>query len=384
MLPSDPDRLFWALVAPVVTIAVTTAFVLLGGGGRLALASGLLSLAVVEISSSAALAWREPKVEMWLEPEYYQAHPFLGWAPKPGITSRAWKRMDGQTIYDVVYEIDAHGRRVTPLETPGPRPRFLLFFGGAFAFGEGVTADETLPYQTARRLPDHTPYNYGFHGYGPQHLLARLEAGGVREQVAEDQGSLVYVFIDSHVNRAVGSLVVYSGWADTAPHYELTRDGTPIRRGSFTTGRFWTSLLYNALGRSAAVRLFRIEHPFAIGEPQVEFAARLFARAQELFQDEFGAQRFAVLLFPGSELAAPMRAALARHGVESLDYSALLDFQEPDHHLPVDRHPSALAYRRIAGRLGRDLRVKRRPPAAEAVRPGTGVAEAVLTARVFP
>ena len=106
---------------------------------------------------------------------------------------------------------------------------------------------------------------------------------------------------------------------------------------------------------SPTVRYLGVELPPAITDEHVRFTARLFARSAALFREQFGGGRFAVVIFPGSKHAAHLVAALDLLGVDSLDYSALLDYDRPEHFIPEDWHPSTRTYRILAERLVEDL-----------------------------
>jgi hypothetical protein len=351
----DPHSIVWRFAAPLTLALLCFAFAVLPDTGRLALGSVLVSLGLMEGSFALLNASEQAKVETHVDPGYYQEHTALGWAPRPGITTRAAKRVDGAPVYDVEYAIDERGRRITPVASTLGRTRFVLFFGCSCTFGEGLAQTETLPFFVAEGAPRIMPYNYGFHGYGPQQLLARLESGSLRGEVEEREGDLVYLFIDSHVNRAIGSLVVYNGWAHSAPNYVIDATGEPVRRGTLTTGRPLTALAYGVLGLSQVLRHFRVEVPPVITDDHVELTARIFARSAALFHEQFGSGRFVVVMFPGSTLTGRLRSALNRLGVESLDYSQLFDYQQPEYHLPEDWHPTARANQVIAERLDADL-----------------------------
>jgi hypothetical protein len=351
----DPTAIFWSLGLPLLGALLAAAFLVLPNSGQLALAATVLTVGALEAASWALAARDEPAVETWIDPEYYQAHSALGWAPKPGIKTRAWKRVAGDPVYDVQYSIDALGRRVTPGAAAGPRSTFLLFFGCSVTFGEGVQDAETFPYFVAERAPRVRAYNYGFHGYGPQQLLARLETQDLRTEVAEPKGTLVYLFIDAHVNRAIGSMVVYTGWADKAPFYRLGADGASVRDGTLTTGRPLTSILYSILGRSQVLKRSHLDVPPTITERHIDLTARILAASAQRFHEQFGGGRFVVVIFPGSKHAVPLRRALGRHGVESLDYSGLFDAADPAYAIPNDWHPTPQAHRRLAEQLVKDL-----------------------------
>ena len=365
----DPTTIFWWFGVPLSGTLLAAAFLALPTSARLALAVTVLTVGILEAGAWALNAWAEPTVETWIDPEYYQAHSELGWAPKPGIKTRAWKRVAGEPVYDVQYSIDALGRRVTPGAAAGPRSTFLLFFGDSVTFGEGVQNAETFPHFVAERAPRVRAYNYGFHGYGPQQLLARLETQDLRTQVAEPDGSLVYLFIDAHVNRAIGSMVVYTGWADTAPYYGPGPDGALVRDGTLTTGRPMTSILYSILGRSQVLKRWHLDVPLAISERHIDLTARILAESARRFRQQFGGGRLVVVISssagdicprpagkqPGSTHAARLGRALNRHGVEFLDYSALFDAADPAYAIPNDCHPTPRAHRRLAEQLVMDL-----------------------------
>ena len=351
----DPTAIFWWFGVPLSGLLLAAAFLVLPKSGQLALATTVLTIGVLEAGAWTLGVRAQPTEETWIDPEYYQAHPALGWAPKPGIKTRAWKRVAGESVYDVQYSIDPLGRRVTPGADAGARRTFLLFFGCSVTFGEGVNDAETLPHFVAERAPQVRPYNYGFHGYGPQQLLARLETQDLRAEVSEPDGSLVYLFIDAHVNRAIGSMVVYTGWADTAPHYGLGPDGALVRDGTLTTGRPATSILYSILGRSQILRRSHLDVPLAITERHIALTAGILAASERRFHEQFGDGRFLVVIFPGSTHAARLKRALDRRGVEFLDYSALFDASDPAYAIPNDWHPGPRAHRRLAEQLVTDL-----------------------------
>src|SRR5919106_2288138 len=353
----DLTTIFWWWGVPLSGTLLATAFLVLPTSAQLALAAVVLTVGILEAGAWALNAWAaEPTVETWSDPEYYQAHSELGWAPKPGIRTRAWKRVAGEPVYDVEYSIDALGRRVTPGAATGSRSTFLLFFGGSVTFGEGVQDTETFPHFVAERAARVRAYNYGFHGYGPQQLLARLETQDLRTQVAEPNGSLVYLFIDTHVNRAIGSMVVYTGWADTAPYYRPGPDGALVRDGTLTTGRPLTAILYSILGRSQVLKRWKLDVPLAITDRHIDLTARILAASAQRFREQFGAGgRFVVVIYPGSQHAVRLGRALERHGVEFLDYSALFNHADPAYAIPNDWHPTAWAHRRLSEQLVTDL-----------------------------
>ena len=354
----SPDLILRWFALPLVGLALACAFALLPGAGRLAVAAALSSWGLLEAGFSLVETRRESRTESFVARDYYQPDAMLGYGPKRGSRTRAWKKLDGRTLYDVEYQIDEKGRRVTPVEDRERRDRFLLVFGCSFAFGEGIGGDETLPAFVARRAPRFVPYNYAFHGYGPHQLLAKLEAGTLRDEVNEAEGVLVYALIGAHVSRAIGSMIVYSSWAHDAPYYELDASGNPVRRGTFTTGRPWTSIGYALLGGSRVLGFLHLDVPPVVTDSHLAFTARLLARSSALFRESFGPQRFVVVAYPEhwpSAIAGRLGSALAREAIEYLDYSSLFGSDRAKYFFPGDRHPNARAHEAIAEQLVADL-----------------------------
>ena len=77
----------------------------------------------------------------------------LGYAAFPDRQVRAWKTVGEERVYDAVYGISPEGIRVTPGDSARPdEGQTFVFFGGSYAFGEGLNDDETLPFYFASAL----------------------------------------------------------------------------------------------------------------------------------------------------------------------------------------------------------------------------------------
>ncbi len=134
--------------------------------------------------------------------------PVLGYAP-PGEPMPHRKEVDGRVVFDVTYHFDEHRRRRAPDAAPAPAAeRFALFFGGSNTFGEGLPWDDTIPAVFETLRPRTRAYDYAFRGYGPQQMLARLEAGFAEGEIAEPVGAAVYQYFDYHHGRVHGTHIV--------------------------------------------------------------------------------------------------------------------------------------------------------------------------------
>jgi hypothetical protein len=295
--------------------------------------------------------------EVKFEGEHAQAvfrrDDWLGYALAPHMRVKASRRGKGQILYDVVYSADAYGRRVAPLNDAAARPYFLLFFGDSFTFGEGVNDDETMPYYVAQLATQYKPYNYGLGGYGPQHMLARLQTEGIRAEVEEAEGILVYSFINEHISRAIGSMRIHHQRGDVMPYYTLDPHGELVRQGNLVSGRPWLSVVYNLAGYSQTLRYFNIDFPPRLRDQDLVTTVRILQEARDIYSQKFNSDRFVVLIYPG--LGQPeILPYLKQVSIHYLDYSDLP--QAYDHEFWLgEGHPAAKAHKIVAEKLVQDL-----------------------------
>ena len=283
---------------------------------------------------------------------FFQKDDILGYKLSPNLTVQAKEiRQDGQIYYDVVYTTDELGRRVTPVENPEARSHFILFFADSFAFGYGVNDNETLAAYTAHRAQKYRPYNYGISGHGPQQMLAKLSTDTIAEEINEKHGILVYIFLDGHINRAIGSMNIHNGFGDTFPYYRLKAGDQLVREGDLVSGRPFTSIIYPLIGSSQITKYYAIDIP-RINDNHLRFTARIIAEARDIFRKKFNSDDFFVLLYPNDNTR--IIAHLDEADIKYLNYSDLFSPSEPGLKLP-DGHPSAKAYELIAEQLVKDL-----------------------------
>ena len=118
-----------------------------------------------------------------LHDRYFHTDDRYGYAPAANDRVRATRRENHEVVYDVVYNFDSHGLRMTPPDGESGG-ECILFFGGSFAFGQGVADHETLPSLVGQKTGGRfRAYNVGFHGYGPHQMLYALEHGVIEQVV---------------------------------------------------------------------------------------------------------------------------------------------------------------------------------------------------------
>lgn len=308
---------------------------LLGGAAGLGIALALLGGSTSGVQRGY-LVLNEDR-----SPRYRRSDPVLGYAPVPGIRVRSTNRVGGQTAYDVEYDIDESGLRRTPGGEEGGAA--VIFFGGSFAFGEGVENNETLPAVFAS-LRGGRVINAGFHGYGPHQMLRSLETGRLEREVPEGAQHVVYLGHPGHIRRSAGRAV----WDQAGPAYVLDEGGVS-HVGPFRSARGQNlAKLLRQTGPTqrlleAMLRLTGEGH-----EVERELYLRIVARSAELARERLGAH-FTVLLW---DYADPTLAdQLRKRGLEVISVRSILGGDERDFVIEGDGHPAPEAFRRLGEAL---------------------------------
>jgi hypothetical protein len=210
----------------------------------LALAAGTsLSKAVWVNLSAATLALALGELYFWkikvvktnsycCDDLYFIRDDDLGVIPRKSFAATHVKAINSVPIYKVTYTIDANGLRIPPPYDVPNVSRSVLFFGCSYTMGDGVQDNETLPYMTGLFTRGrYAVYNFGFHGYGPQQMLAGLETGRVGSIVTVPPQYIIYQAIPYHMERVVGLMT----WFPHAPLYRRGNDGHVVPDGHVDT-----------------------------------------------------------------------------------------------------------------------------------------------------
>lgn len=291
--------------------------------------------------------------------KWEQRDDSLGHKLLPGASAKVTRirPRDQKEIYSVRYTIDAGGRRLTP-EIPGQdKDRTALFFGGSYTLGEGLQNDETIPYFFMKESESCRALNYGVHGYGSNHVLAILRETppGALVPPENEKPVALYIFIDDHIRRSIGSQHVVNHFGVNFPCWVLDEDGKLIRNGSFRTGRPIRTRLYAYLNKSHTLRFFNFDWPPRGFGSSLDLTARIIDEARQQFLEVTGSDLFFVVFYPGSENAAAMAKRLDDLGTRYLDYSQLWKWGAPGMNIEGEGHPSAEANRILGSRLAKDI-----------------------------
>jgi hypothetical protein len=316
----------------------------------------IMTLVILDLCFFAILTYKKTPIIVKRSKNLYDADANLGYKPKNSIHVSSKKMFkNGKIIYDVEYSIDENSRRITPFDLSKKRDSFILFFGCSFTFGEGVNDHETMPFYVSQYASNYTPYNYGFSGYGPQAMLAKLQSEEITKEISERQGILIYTFINNHINRAIGDMIVHNTWGHNMPYYATDRDGNIFRKGSFTSGRPVLSLLYGLLSKSNIVQYSQLNFPTKISENHVRFFIKIFEESREIFYKKFNSDKFYVVLYPSKILHEKVIPLLKEKHFKYLNYTNLLNIEEEKFHISGDGHPTKSAHKIVAFKIAEDI-----------------------------
>jgi len=288
----------------------------------------------------------------------YAFDEFLGRKPIPSHNFKWVKTLNGKPVIDVVMHVDSFSRRITPsVDSLNPkRDRYALFFGCSFTYGDAVADNETIPYYFQKDNTAFQAYNYGFFGYSPRHMLARLQHQNVTTQVAQKQGFAVYTYIEDHVNRAIPS----AGWIGMYDGYFPNVDESSMQTNGVY--RFVHPLKYR-LGmmvfKSKVRQHFAMDFPFAYRPKDYELTANLIKKSQEEYKKQFKNDDFYVVLYPDAlKKDSPMLGLLKERGIKVIDFRNLFPYPSKKYQLQHDGHPNPEAHRRLMEELSKELKTK--------------------------
>lgn len=297
----------------------------------------------------------------------YEADTASGWIAEHGLVGYAFRgpvnlsataTIGDETLYQSVpYRIDSLSRR--PCEAD-PRPlRHALFFGGSFAFGEGLTNGETLGCQL-QAVSDglYASTTYAMLGWGPGQALVQLGVDSLFADIGQRSGIAVFSFVDDHIYRTTWKIDTASEFPGY-PFFRMTDDGA--LDGPFTASdRPKLSLARDLFGfMNKFSPIFRnLVVPswirFTSDKEAVITTAVVLAEARQRYRARFDGE-FVVLLWPRSRLAPELEelfiGELGDRGVTVVKVPPLPGDPSAAQLHPRDGHPSSTEVAWVARRL---------------------------------
>ncbi len=313
-------------------------------------AMSLVVLCFVELVVRLFFMPPEHEIQGESLPGFNLHDPDYGYKPKQNSEVTAVRKgRNGEIIYSARYSTDEYSRRVIPLTDESERSKFLIFFGCSFTFGAGLNDDQTMPYFVGQRARCYEPYNYAYSGYGPQHMLVRLQDSGFSGEIKQKNGIMIYS--PAHVSRAIGSYKVSTAWGRNFPYFYLDRHGDLRREGDFQSGRPVRSQIYELLSKIKFIDIFlrRYDIPHNFSENDLDTTAKIIERSFELFNRAFPDSSVYFMLLPGvDDSDQEVARRLKDLGIQILDFSDRKEFSNEGYVIPKDGHPTALWNKELA------------------------------------
>jgi hypothetical protein len=280
----------------------------------LSISSCLLVLCLAEIALSYLEEWKKGSQSYLFEPPrarhkggwdpHWRVHDVIGYMPVPDSTVRVTKRFRDTVVYDVRYGLNENGWRKIPASDDAAHDS-ILFFGGSFAFGEGLNDDETIPNYVVRFLGGrYSAYSFAFGGYGAHEMLAilehGLEAGWMRE--GDVPRIAIYLAVSHHVARVAGN----TSWNRFGPLYVV--DGESAKCvGSFSDRDLvprWANRLLMPSGLMRRFYYNRFLMQPVTREHRLLFA-RVVEKAKRLFEAKYPGGEFHLALLGSPDESWP-------------------------------------------------------------------------------
>lgn len=247
------------------------------------------------------------------------------------------------TVFDVHCSIDQFCKRITP-DHDSTRQKFSLFFGCSIAYGFGLEDNQTLPYYFQKISNDCNAYNFGYSGYGTNHMLASLDYHDFSKQVPEKDGSAFYIFFWDHIYRSIGTMSRYCDWLHNAPYYEM-KDGSLVRNGMFKDGRYITSKVYESIYQWNTLKKFEVDFPLKLNDSHIDLVAEMIKESEIRYAEKFGNHNFYVVIYPSfkkytAQEMEKFKSCLDQKNIKYIDISDFIEYTE-ERTLGGDPHPNA-------------------------------------------
>jgi hypothetical protein len=280
-------------------------------------------------------------------------HKLLGYAATRSVRFVETKRLNKEIVYEASYTINDKGVRSTNYQSNEVATP-ILFFGGSFIFGEGVSDDETAAAKIEQQSEGtYRVHNFGFIGYGPHQMLAILENSLERPVLGDHIPAYAfYLAIDDHVRRIAG----LAPWDGNGPKYELDLYGNAVYVGQFH--QHPSRKIINLLNRSLIFQN-KVAYHLTDSEDEDLFAS-IVAQSAALFENRYGGKFFVIYWDDQRNAIEAIRLAnLRKRGLRVIPMSKVLpNFrrERKKYLIHKDLHPNALTHRLLGDFLMHLLR----------------------------
>lgn len=234
----------------------------------------------------------------------------------------------------------------------------IILYGGSYVFGLGLNDEDTLGANLQAKVKNVNVYNLAIAGWGAHQLLRLLELERLKPSLANNQGGwVVYGLIQDHIDRMLHHprIVTYMPANPDSPYYQV-RDKEILYQGTFRENfPLYTSFL-EAINRTSMGNKLLFASRWLKPLEEQKMICRLVQKSAKILREQLN-YKLVIFYYP-TETIDPSIDQCLRQYATVFDYSDQLKDLRQQNKLTIgshDSHPSALANKRLAELLKRDL-----------------------------
>jgi len=266
----------------------------------------------------------------------------IGWRNRPNsVNERCTLGIGKDTVYDVYYSTDGLGRRIPStndvddtLSPESVKNKHAIFLGCSFTFGSGLSYNSTFPALFEHMYPNFKSYNYGVHGYGPNHNCLLFDEGINtinNNTVPEDSGFCLYSYIGHHLNRVYG----HTGGAYKYGYPDVYVNNNKLTRKMKSERFYW---FFN---NSEVKQIFKINFTYPKTEAFYKRFAGIINYTAQKYWEIKPCGRFYVGLYPGNYISDTTWIRFLDPKIKVLNIPPPVDFRyNPSYVIKNDGHPT--------------------------------------------
>lgn len=297
-----------------------------------------------------------------------RGNDILGYAPRRNTTASHAKYYKDKLIFKVLYTTDSNGLRVSPPCNLVENKACVLFFGCSLTFGTGVKDKETMPYLTGIKTHGrYRVYNFAFRGYGPHQMLSAIEHGMVESIIKGKPKYAIYKAFIGHIARAAG----LKNWNKYGPRYILKEDGKVIFDGHFDYIKRKNpakkrkknpkkrTLLKKVVSELKKSLIFKkiVQKKKGFHSNHVNLFIEIVNASRHILETRYPGCRFHVIFWDDKKhpnntevLEKLNKKGIRVHLLSDILPDFDIDSRRSKYRIDIyERHPSSLAYEKIAG-----------------------------------
>jgi ABC-type transport system involved in multi-copper enzyme maturation permease subunit len=279
--------------------------------------------------------------------EMIDADTVLGYKLKPNLHFSTLLTINGDSTYNSTLHSSPMGWRSTPFHST--KNKSAVFLGCSYTFGEGVNDEQTLPWIIGENS-DYNSYNLAFLGYGPQQSLLSIKSLILPPA---EKTKVFYVYIDGHIQRINGNMMVVNSYGKNFPYPEIEGDSL-VMYPSFEKKSPVLSPLYSALKDCQTMQYFNLDLPLIHTGRHFELCGKTIEELAKAVGRKYQSPLI-VVIYPGSLKHQEVLTHVDKKLITVLDYSSFCEKGNEKYFFKTDGHPNALLNKIIANRILKDI-----------------------------